>query len=78
MKKLILILLVFNSRTEGQTDTCYNGIDKEGTPEELISTYFMRQTNNQHVHPMANAPFEFVPTVCLKNDMENSHCVFFG
>ena len=39
------------------------GTQVPGTPEELISSYFVRETTHQHVHPMANAPFEFVMQV---------------
>ena len=45
-------------------ETCYSGPpDIPGTPEELISSYFVRESTHQHVHPMANSPFKFVTQV---------------
>ena len=51
----------------GLGQTCYDGTETSGTPEELISTYFMRQSNYKHVHPMANSPFQFVAQVSRKS-----------
>jgi len=60
MKNILKCLLLV---APGHCQPCYDGTETRGTPEELISTYFVRKSNHEFVHPMANAPFEFVKEV---------------
>ena len=61
---IMVIIIVMVSMAH--TQTCYSGNKTRGTPEELISAYFVRERTRQHVHPMANSPFELSPQVSHK------------
>jgi len=66
MKNISKCFWVMLMVSMGHSQTCYNGTKTRGTPEELTSTYFVRESTHQHVHPMANAELDFIAQVSNK------------